>query len=147
MPPSFVHLHLHSEYSLTDSTLRIAPLVQRCGELRQPAVAVTDTSNLFALVKFFKAAEGAGLKPIAGADLWLADETNAPPSRLTVLCQDRAGYLALSRLLSRAYLEGHRGDYVSTWRSFRRRHPMRMASARSASRWTSSRLRRSVHRS
>ena len=74
MSPSFVHLHLHSEYSLTDSTLRIAPLVKRCAELGQPAVAVTDTSNLFALVKFFKAAEGAGLKPIAGADLYVAED-------------------------------------------------------------------------
>ena len=54
MPPSFVHLHLHSEYSLTDSTLRIPALVQRCAELGLPAVAVTDTSNLFALVKFYK---------------------------------------------------------------------------------------------
>ena len=50
MPPTFVHLHLHSEYSLTDSTLRVGELVQRCGDLGLPAVAVTDTSNLFALV-------------------------------------------------------------------------------------------------
>ena len=82
MSPSFVHLHLHSEYSLTDSTLRIGPMVKRCAELGLPAVAVTDTSNLFALVKFFKAAEGAGIKPIAGADLFLAEDTQ-PPARLT----------------------------------------------------------------
>src|SRR5688500_14263751 len=121
MAPSFVHLHLHSEFSLTDSTLRIPELVARCTQLGLPALAVTDDGNLFALVKFFKAAEGAGLKPIAGADLWLFDDTaargsdgrEAPPSRLTVLCQDRRGYLSLSRLLSRAYLEGHRGDYVA----------------------------------
>ena len=81
MPPSFVHLHLHSEYSLTDSTLRIAPLVQRCAELGLPAVAVTDTSNLFALVKFYKAAEGAGLKPICGADLHIAEDGQAPARR------------------------------------------------------------------
>ena len=112
MSPSFVHLHLHSEYSLTDSTLRIAPLVKRCAELRQPAVAVTDTSNLFALVKFFKAAEGAGLKPIAGADLFLAED-NQPPARLTTLCLDQRGFLSLSRLITRAFLEGHHGDYVA----------------------------------
>jgi DNA polymerase-3 subunit alpha len=112
MPPSFVHLHLHSEYSLTDSTLRIAPLVKRCAELGLPAVAVTDTSNLFALVKFFKAAEGAGLKPIAGADLFVAEE-GQPPARLTALCLDRRGFLALSRLVTRAYLEGHQGDFVA----------------------------------
>ena len=106
MAPSFVHLHLHSEYSLTDSTLRIAPLVQRCAELRLPAVAVTDTSNLFALVKFFKAAEGAGVKPVAGADLWLAEE-NQPPARLTVLCLDRSGFLSLSRLIDARALYLH----------------------------------------
>ena len=94
MPPSFVHLHLHSEYSLTDSTLRLPALVQRCVELGLPAVAVTDTSNLFALVKFFKAAESAGLKPICGADVYVAEDGHAP-ARLTLLCQDRSGFLSL----------------------------------------------------
>ncbi len=112
MSPTFVHLHLHSEYSLTDSTLRIAQLVRRCAELGLPAVAVTDTSNLFALVKFFKAAENAGLKPVAGCDLWLAEEGQTP-SRLTLLCQNRAGFLSLSRLITRAFLEGHQGDFVA----------------------------------
>ena len=112
MAPTFVHLHLHSEYSLIDSTLRIAQLVQRCVELGQPAVAVTDASNLFALVKFYKAAEARGLKPIAGADLWVAED-GQPPARLTMLCQNRAGFLSLSRLISRAFLEGHRGDFVA----------------------------------
>ncbi len=112
MPPTFVHLHLHSEYSLTDSTLRVGELVQRCGDLGLPAVAVTDTSNLFALVKFYKSAESAGLKPICGADLWVAEE-GQQPARLTLLCQDRAGFLSLSRLITRAFLEGHRGDFVA----------------------------------
>ena len=118
MSPTFVHLHLHSEYSLTDSTLRVGQLVQRCSELGLPAVAVTDTSNLFALVKFYKAAEGAGLKPIAGADLWLADDAQQAPSRLTLLCQDHAGFLSLSRLITRAFLEGHRGDFVAIRREW-----------------------------
>ena len=112
MSPTFVHLHLHSEYSLTDSTLRIASLVQRCAELGLPAVAITDTSNLFALVKFYKAAESAGLKPICGADLFVAHDGQAA-ARVTVLCQNRNGFLSLSRLISRAFLEGHRGDYVA----------------------------------
>src|SRR5690606_36246632 len=72
MSPRYVHLHLHSEYSLTDSTIRIAELVKRCAKQGMPAVAITDQSNLFALVKFFKACLKAGVKPIAGADLWLA---------------------------------------------------------------------------
>src|SRR6478735_11786132 len=109
--PAFAHLHLHSEYSLVDSTIRIPELVARCVAHGQPAVAVTDQNNLFALVKFYKAAEGAGIKPIIGADVLLA-ETSEPSTRLTLLCRDRDGYLTLSRLLTRAWMEGHRTDGV-----------------------------------
>ncbi|MBF6022903.1 DNA polymerase III subunit alpha [Lysobacter niastensis] len=112
MSAPFVHLHLHSEYSLADSTIRIGELVKRCVALGQPAVALTDLDNLFAAVKFYKAAEGAGLKPIIGADIGLADG-NETPSRMTLLCRDRTGYLTLSRLLSRAWMEGHRLDGVA----------------------------------
>lgn len=108
----FVHLHLHSEYSLADSTIRIGEMVKRCVKLGQPAVALTDLDNLFAAVKFYKAAEGAGLKPIIGADIGLADGNEAA-SRMTLLCRDRTGYLTLSRLLSRAWMEGHRVDGVA----------------------------------
>ena len=111
MSVRFVHLHLHSEYSLADSTIRIAELVGRCVALGQPAVAVTDLNNLFALVKFYQAAEAAGIKPIAGADVLLAEASEAP-TRLTLLCRDRAGYLTLSRLLTRAWMEGQRHDGV-----------------------------------
>ena len=107
----FVHLHVHSEYSLVDSTIRIPDLVRRCAELGQPSVAVTDRNNLFALVKFYRAAEAAGLKPIAGADVMVA-EGDGPASLLTLLCRDHAGYLSLSRLLTRAWMEGHRHDGV-----------------------------------
>lgn len=110
--PRFVHLHLHSEYSLADSTIRIGELVKRCAALSQPAVALTDVDNLFATVKFYKAAEGAGIKPIIGADVGLADG-NETASRMTLLCRDRAGYLTLSRLLSRAWMEGHRTEGVA----------------------------------
>ena len=109
MSPPFVHLHVHSEYSLADSTIRIGELVARCAQLGQPAVAVTDLDNLFALVKFQKAAEAAGIKPIAGADLRIA-EGDEPPARLTLLCRDREGYLSLSRLISRMWMQGQRND-------------------------------------
>jgi len=111
MSARFAHLHLHSEYSLVDSTIRVAELVERCAALQQPAVAITDQNNLFALVKFYKAAESAGIKPIIGADVLLA-EGNEPSTRLTLLCRDREGYLTLSRLLTRAWMEGHRTDGV-----------------------------------
>ncbi|MBW8824497.1 MAG: DNA polymerase III subunit alpha [Xanthomonadales bacterium] len=117
MSARFAHLQLHSEYSLIDSTIRLDGLVQRCVELGLPAVAVTDRNNLFALVKFYKLAEAAGLKPIAGADLTVVDPEGGN-SQLTLLCRDQAGYLALSRLLTRAWMHGHRQDGVgidSAW--------------------------------
>src|SRR3546814_2701034 len=111
MPARFAHLHLHSEYSLADSTIRIPGLVARCVELGQPAVAITDRNNLFALVKFYREAEAKGIKPVAGADVFIAEGDEAP-TRLTLLCRDHAGYLTLSRLLTQAWMEGQRHDGV-----------------------------------
>src|SRR5690554_6136205 len=107
----FVHLHLHSEYSLVDSTIRIPELAGRCAALGQPAVAVTDRNNLFALVDFHARAEAAGVKPLAGADVMVASGAE-PAFPVTLLCRNHDGYLNLSRLLSRAWLEGHRHDGV-----------------------------------
>jgi DNA polymerase-3 subunit alpha len=106
MSNTFVHLHLHSEFSLVDGTVRIKKLIEG-----MPAVAVTDHSNLFALVKFYRAAINAGIKPIAGADVLIRSMDDPDhPSRLTLLCQDRTGYLNLCKLLSRSFLEGqHHG--------------------------------------
>jgi len=111
MPTPFIHLHLHTEYSLVDGTVRIKQLVEKAHELGMPAVAVTDQHNLFALVKFYQAAEAAGIKPIVGADVLLrSPEDPDHVSRLVLLCQDRKGYLNLCELLSRGYLEGqHHG--------------------------------------
>jgi len=111
MSARFAHLHVHSEYSLSDSTIRIKELVKRCVKLGQPSLALTDRNNLFALVKFYRAAEGAGIKPVMGADISLA-EGDEPASTLTLLCRDHDGYLSLSRLLTRAWMEGHRTDGV-----------------------------------
>ena len=101
----FVHLRLHTEYSLVDSVVRIDSLVERAAAAGMPAVAVTDEQNLFAMVKFYRAALKAGVKPLIGVDLWLAEGERVPPSRLTLLCMHEAGYRNLTRLLSRAYLE------------------------------------------
>lgn len=72
MSASFVHLRLHTEYSLVDGIVRVKGLVKAAEAAGMPAVAVTDQGNLCSLVKFYKAAMGAGIKPIAGADIWLA---------------------------------------------------------------------------
>ncbi len=107
MPQPFVHLHLHSEFSLLDSTLRLKQLVQRAKDLQMPAVAVTDQFNMFALVKFYRAAVAAGIKPIAGADV-LVSQPDDPEniSRVVLLCQNREGYLNLCKLLSKGYQDG-----------------------------------------
>jgi len=103
----FVHLHVHTEYSLVDSTVRIAQLMARCAEDGMPAVALTDQNNLFGMVKFYKKAVAAGVKPIIGVDLRIANEDDASrPLRLILLCQNTTGYRNLSQLLTRAFLEG-----------------------------------------
>ena len=113
MPAEFVHLHLHSEYSLVDSTIRIDSLVAACVAADMPAVALTDQVNLFALVKFYAAAEKAGVKPIAGCDVWVNDPgEHGKPYRLTLLCLNVEGYRNLSRLISRAWSDGRHGDFA-----------------------------------
>ncbi len=107
MNPSFVHLRVHSEYSLVDGLVRVKPLVARAAELGMPAVALTDQSNLFALVRFYQAALSAGIKPIAGVDAWLRNpEDINNPFRLVFLVQNNQGYKNLTRLVSRSYREG-----------------------------------------
>jgi DNA polymerase-3 subunit alpha len=82
--PTFVHLRVHSEYSLIDSVVRIRPLAARAEELGFPALAITDEGNLAAMVKFFRAAVKAGIKPIIGADV-LVDQGIVRP-RGSVSC-------------------------------------------------------------
>ncbi len=110
---SFVHLSLHSEYSLIDSVIRIPQLMQRLQQLNMSAVALTDHNNLFAMVKFYRAAERAGIKPIIGAEVQLKPASGtASPGRLLLLCQDRQGYTNLCKLLSGAYLHCASRDQI-----------------------------------
>jgi DNA polymerase-3 subunit alpha len=110
MSAAFVHLHVHSEYSLTDGIVRIDELVAQTRALGMTAVALTDLANVFGAVKFFKAATAAGIKPIVGAELWIENPAErSRPHRVVVLCQDTAGYRNLSRLLSDAYGSGQQG--------------------------------------
>ena len=127
----FVHLHVHTEYSLVDSVVRIESekkddgtllregLIDGAVRLGMPAVALTDQANLFALVKFYKTAQSKGLKPLIGVDALVREESDkAEPSRLVLLCQDARGYNNLTRLVTRSYLEGqgrHGPTMLRSW--------------------------------
>lgn len=104
---TFVHLRLHSEYSLVDGLVRIKPLVSRVAAMGMPAIALTDVTNLFSLVKFYKAAQGAGLKPICGADFHVQSQiADGTPYWITLLVVNQQGYHNLTQLISKAYQEG-----------------------------------------
>ena len=109
--PHFVHLRLHSEYSIVDGLVRIDDVVKAAANDKQPALAMTDLANLFGMVKFYKAARGKGIKPIVGCDVWITNDANRDnPSRLLLLVKNRLGYLQLCELLAQAWIENqHRG--------------------------------------
>ncbi|WP_394780238.1 DNA polymerase III subunit alpha [Undibacterium sp.] len=103
--PRFVHLRLHSEYSIVDGLVRIDDAIKSAEKDKQPAMAITDLANLFAMVKFYKSARGKGIKPIAGCDVWISNDTDRDkPSRLLLLVKNRKGYLQLCELLAQAWL-------------------------------------------
>ena len=107
--PAFVHLRLHSEFSLVDGLVRIKPLAKKVAELGMPAVALTDFNNFFAAVKFYKATQAAGVKPIIGADMLVLDESGeGSPTQLVLLVKDQVGYANLTKLISKAYQQGQR---------------------------------------
>ena len=103
----YIHLAVHSEYSLVDGVVRIPALLEHIVEMRMPAVALTDQSNVFAMVKFYRTAIKQGIKPIIGADVWVGEsQEDRKPSRLSLLCTNVEGFKNLSRLLTLGYIEG-----------------------------------------
>ncbi|WP_417276702.1 DNA polymerase III subunit alpha [Castellaniella sp.] len=121
--PSFVHLRSHSEFSVVDGIARIPDLVKTAKSFGQPALALTDLCNLFGWIKFYKAARKAGIKPIAGADVWLGNPDDPDkPFRLVLLATSHAAYLDLCGLLSRAWTENSqrgRAEISREWLSGR----------------------------
>ncbi|HQG55320.1 MAG TPA: PHP domain-containing protein, partial [Thermoleophilia bacterium] len=113
MASQFVHLHVHSEYSLLDGACRLPALVSRVQELGMPAVAVTDHGTLGAAVQFYTAATKAGVKPIIGLEAYVVGDRRARAgvkeryAHLTLLARDLEGYHNLVKLSTRAYLEGY----------------------------------------
>ena len=107
MTTPFVHLRVHTEFSLVDSVVRVKPLVAKVAEMGMPAVAVTDQCNFYGLIKFYNAAQGAGVKPIGGADFWVASaDPEGSPTLLTLLAMNPKGYRKITELISRAFQEG-----------------------------------------
>jgi DNA polymerase-3 subunit alpha len=110
---------MHSEYSVTDGIVRIDEAVAHAKADGMPALALTDAGNVFGMVKFYKAARGAGIKPVVGVDCWLQNEADRDkPYRMLLLCTSRAGYLRLSELLSRAWLRNQhraRAEFSAAW--------------------------------
>ncbi|UZE97355.1 DNA polymerase III subunit alpha [Alkalimarinus alittae] len=111
MSVPFVHLKVHSEFSLVDGTIRLKPLMKKLASYKMPAVALTDQSNMCALVKFYNGAMGAGIKPIIGVDLWLRNlDEDDNPSRITLYARNDVGYRNITELVSRGFTEGQRYD-------------------------------------
>lgn len=119
MPANFVHLKVHSEFSLVNGLVRIKPLAKALAGQSMPAIALTDQSNLCALVKFYNAMRGVGVKPIVGACVWLENPIEGDaPLRMTLLVKNSAGYLNLTELISKAYTEGQKNGYAIVQRDW-----------------------------
>ena len=117
--PRFVHLRMHREYSVSDGIVRIEEAVARAEADGMPALALTDAANLFGMVRFYRAAREAGVKPLIGADCWVQNDADREkPYRLLLLCASHAGYLRLCELLSRAWLRNQyrgRAELAIDW--------------------------------
>ena len=106
--PNFVHLRVHSDFSMSDGLNKVKPIIAKASDLNMPAVALTDQTNLCGLVKYYHAAHGAGIKPIIGCDFWVKSEALSEQLfRLVIIASDNDGYKNLTELISKAYLRGH----------------------------------------
>lgn len=121
--PPFVHLRVHTEFSLVDSIVRVKPLVKKVAEKGMPACAITDVGNFFGLIKFYKAAQGAGVKPIAGCDFVLQQphDSNAT-AQITLLAMNNRGYKNIIELISKGYQEGQQLGVIRVQRDWLRQY-------------------------
>ncbi|EKF9305591.1 DNA polymerase III subunit alpha [Vibrio cholerae] len=106
--PKFIHLRIHSDFSMVDGLSKVPPLVKKVAAMGMPAMALTDFTNLCGLVKFYSTAHNCGVKPIIGADFTLqSEEFGDDLTKLTLLAKNNVGYKNLTLLISKAYLRGH----------------------------------------
>ena len=102
----FVHLHLHSEYSLSDGIIRINELVSRASSLEYSAVGLTDLTNLFGLLEFYRSSRENGIKPIVGAEVNVIKDKDSFSAPIVLLVKDKIGYINLTKIVSKAYVDG-----------------------------------------
>lgn len=123
MSEQFIHLRLHTEYSIIDGLVRIDELVEKAADMAMPAVALTDHANLFGLIKFYSAAMSAGIKPICGCDVLIENEDNPQrPTPLVLLVRNKVGYRNLTELISRAYTEKSTSSLLTVRREWVAQH-------------------------
>ncbi|HRH75486.1 MAG TPA: PHP domain-containing protein, partial [Zoogloea sp.] len=104
--PRYIHLRLHTEYSISDGIVQVDAAIARAAADGMPALGISDLANLFGMVKFYKGARGKGIKPIIGADCWISNDTERDkPTRVLLICRNRKGYGQLCELLTRAFIE------------------------------------------
>ncbi len=119
--PRFIHLRLHTEYSISDGIVQVDAAIARAAADGMPALGISDLANLFGMVKFYKGARGKGIKPVIGADCWIANPVDRDkPSRVLLICKSRKGYGQLCELLTRAFMENKyrgRAEIVRDWLS------------------------------
>ena len=108
MSSPFIHLRVHSDFSMMDGLNKVKPILNKVAELNMPAVAITDQMNMCGLVKFYSTAHDLGIKPIIGTDFWVTNDIfGDEPFRLTLLAMNNEGYKNITILISKAYLRGH----------------------------------------
>ena len=106
--PQFVHLRMHTDFSMSDGLNKVKPMVGKVAEMQMPALALTDQMNMCGLVKFYGATEGAGIKPIIGCDFWMrSDDSEDEIFRTVLIACNNKGYANVTELISKAYLRGH----------------------------------------
>ena len=109
----YVHLHVHSEYSLIDGIIRVDELVDQSASIGYNSVALTDLTNLFGLIEFYRSARNKGIKPIVGSEINVAKDKDSLSAPLVLLAMNKQGYINLTKLVSKAYVEGQiNGDPI-----------------------------------
>ncbi|AGH81972.1 DNA polymerase III subunit alpha [Psychromonas sp. CNPT3] len=108
--PKFIHLRVHSDFSMVDGLTKVKALIANTAAMNMPAIALTDQTNFCGLVKFYTAAHSAGVKPLVGVDFWVQSEIlEKEQFRITALAMDNEGYKNITELISKAYFRGHVG--------------------------------------